>query len=93
MANILKKEPHNPHYLDTHAVILYKEKNYAQAQVILEKIAQQEPHDATIMKHLAKVEFKLGNKKRAQVALDCATRYAHAHEKKECESLLKRWNL
>ena len=93
LAKVLKKEPHNPHYLDTQAVILYKEKKYPQAYDLLQKLAKLVPEDATIMKHLAKVQFKLGNKLQARAALDCATKYANVHEKKECESLLKRWKL
>ena len=93
LATVLTKEPNNPHYLDTHAVILYKEKKYQQAYDLLQKLAKQIPEDATIMKHLAKVQFKLGNKLEARAALDCATKYANVHEKKECESLLKRWKL
>jgi len=93
LARVLKKEPNNPHYLDTRAVILYNEKNYQQAYDLLQKIAKQEPNDATIMKHLAKVQFKLGNKLQARATLDHATKYASMQEKKECESLLKRWKL
>jgi len=93
IATVLKKEPYNPHYLDTHALILYKEKKYDQAHALLQKLAKVEPNDPTIIKHLAKVQFKLGNKKQACIELNKATQYAHAHEKKECESLLKRWNL
>lgn len=93
VAKALKKDPKNPHYLDTQAVILYKEKKYDQAHKLLQKLAQAEPHDATIMKHLAKVQFKMGNKDQARTILSQATLCADAQEKKACESLLKRWKL
>ena len=67
--------------------------NFCMDYDLLQKLAKQIPDDATIIKHLAKVQFKLGNKLAARATLDSATKYANVHEKKECESLLKRWKL
>lgn len=93
IAKVLAKDPHNPHYLDTQAVILYKEKKYTKAQNLLKQLAKEIPGDATIIKHLAKVHYKLGDKKTARSTIDQAIQYASAAEKKECESLIERWNI
>ena len=53
----------NPYFLDTHALILYKEKKYDQAQQILEQLALHE--NGTILLHLAKVHYALNNKENA----------------------------
>jgi tetratricopeptide (TPR) repeat protein len=76
----------NPYFLDTQAVILYKEKKYSQAHIILEKL---EPHNnGTMMLHLAKVHYALNNKENA----DIITKKAQAlvknnHEKKALEKM------
>lgn len=93
IAQVLDKDPLNPHYLDTQALILYKEKQYDKAHTLLSSLAEQLPHDATIIKHLAKVHYKLGNSTVARSTINQAIQYANALEKKECESLIKRWNL
>ena len=50
----------NPYFLDTHALILYKEKKYPQAQHILEQLAHH--NNSTMLLHLAKVHYSLNNK-------------------------------
>lgn len=50
----------NPYFLDTQALILYKEKKYPQAQNILEKLVDQ--NNSTMLLHLAKVHYSLNNK-------------------------------
>jgi tetratricopeptide (TPR) repeat protein len=76
----------NPYFLDTKAVILYKEKKYDQAQNILEKLDHH--NNGTILLHLAKVHYALNNKENA----DIFTQKAHAltknsHEKKAVKKM------
>jgi tetratricopeptide (TPR) repeat protein len=76
----------NPYFLDTQAVILYKEKKYDQAYNILEKLDHH--NNGTILLHLAKVHYALNNKENA----DIFTQKAHAlvknsHEKKSVEKM------
>jgi len=71
----------NPYFLDTQALILYKEKKYEAAQQILEKLVLH--NNGTMLLHLAKVHYALNNKENA----DTFTKKAHAvvkncHEKK-----------
>lgn len=63
MNKALAKDKNNPYFLDTHALILYKQKKYAHAQHILEQLHTN--HTATSLLHLAKVHYKLNNKKEA----------------------------
>lgn len=53
----------NPYFLDTQAFILYKEKQYAQAQQILEPLAH--TNNGTMLLHLAKVHYALNNTENA----------------------------
>jgi tetratricopeptide (TPR) repeat protein len=71
----------NPYFLDTQALILYKEKQYTQAQQILEPLIN--INNSTILLHLAKVHYALNNKENA----DTFTKKAQSlvknnHEKK-----------
>jgi len=59
MCTVLKQIPDNPHFLDTQALIYYKQEKYVKALALLKKIAEQEPDDPTIIKHLAKTYHKL----------------------------------
>ena len=81
----LNKAPQNPYFLDTKALILYKEKKYTQALEILEKIADTE--NSTILLHLAKVHYALNNKEIAGTF----TQKAQALAEHDCEkkSLIK----
>ena len=93
MKTILKQDRTNPHYLDTQALIYYKQKKYAKAAKILKKLATIESHDCTILTHLSKVEYKQGNKTKALSLLQKAE--AHARTKNEinqCKKLHNRWN-
>lgn len=76
----------NPYFLDTQAVILYKEKKYSQAHAILQKLENH--NNGTMMLHLAKVHYALNNKENA----DIFTKKAQAlinnnHEKKALEKM------
>jgi predicted Zn-dependent protease len=76
----------NPYFLDTHAVILYKERKYEEAHNILANLAI--CNNGTMLLHLAKVHYALNNKENA----DMFTQKAHAvakndHEKKAIEKM------
>lgn len=49
----LLQEPNNPYYLDTQAVICYKDNNLAQAEALLNASAQLLPEDDRVSKHVA----------------------------------------
>src|SRR6266852_6130936 len=55
----------NSYFLDTHAVILYKEKKYEDAQQILEQLTSY--NNGTMLLHLAKVHYALNNKENANI--------------------------
>ncbi len=63
----LSAEPDNIHFLDTKAVILCAQKEYTKAIEILKPIAQKEPHDPTILSHLAHAYEALGNHADAEI--------------------------
>lgn len=76
----------NPYFLDTHAVILYKEKKYNQAQEILEKLTHH--NNGTILLHLAKVHYALNNKENADIFTQKAQAIVkNSHEKKAVEKM------
>lgn len=54
----LTQESQNPYYLDTQAVIYYKQNNYKQAQALLEVSARLLPEEASVSKRLAKCCLK-----------------------------------
>jgi len=55
----------NPYFLDTLALIFYKEQNYKKAQQTLQPIAHIE--NSTILLHLAKINYALNNKENADI--------------------------
>jgi len=82
----LQSDSSNPYFLDTQALILYKEKKYPQAQEILEKLTIH--NNSTMLLHLAKVHYSLNNKEIA----DTFTKKAEAvvknnHEKKALKKM------
>ncbi len=79
----LAKNPSDPHYLDTQAMIYYKQKNYRRAAALLEKIVQTTPHDYTILLHLGKTYRKLGKEPQAELTFKTAKKYAHNYQEKE----------
>lgn len=62
ISKVIKIEPDNPHYLDTLAVINYKNDKIKDAVSILEKAHKLEPEDALIKKHLTKYRKALYEK-------------------------------
>ncbi|MGB8367537.1 MAG: tetratricopeptide repeat protein, partial [Candidatus Babeliales bacterium] len=88
----LCKEPNNPHFLDTQAVIFYQQKKYTQAQKLLKQLVQKIPDDATILIHLAQVLYMLDNKDEALTTIQQAeTKAKYQHEKKTINQLNKEW--
>lgn len=84
---------HNPHFLDTQAVILYKQKKYDQAQKLLQALNEKNGNDSSILINLAKTQYKLGNRQLAQQTLAQAEQHAKsAYEKKKVSTLNIRWN-
>lgn len=82
----LKTDPTNPYFLDTQAVILYKEKKYKQAQDILEKLAHL--NNGTMLLHLAKVNYALNNKENADIFTQKAQPLVkNNHEKKALKKM------
>lgn len=88
----LKKDKNNPHFLDTKAVVLYKQGKYRQALKILKPIAKAMPEDSTVLIHLAKTYRKLGDVTQACSILDNAKKCAvHPYEKQTSSALLSQW--
>lgn len=82
----------NPHFLDTQAVIFYKQKEYDKALKLLQPIAQKLPQDSSILIHLAKTYDKLGQYDNARATIDQAQKYAHtSYEKKTANALALQW--
>ncbi len=89
----LAKDSHNPHFLDTQAVIWYKQREYKKAETLLKKLAAQEPRDHFIQLHLAKTENKLGKQKQSVASLKKALTCAQTeNEKTICKTLLRTFN-
>lgn len=63
IAIALKKDPKNPHYLDTQSHIYYKNHDYKQASKIIEILAQDLPDDPHIIKHAKKIGLAIAEKK------------------------------
>jgi len=85
----LAKEPNNAQFLDTQAMVYYKQKKYPQAATLFEEIVKTAPHDYTILIHLGKTYTKLGKQKQAQLTLKEAKKYAHnQQEKEQCKKFL-----
>lgn len=91
---VLAVDPHNPHFLDTQAVVYYKEKKFDAARDILVRIAKANPSDSMIKIHLAKVEFKKGNTSGALDTIKSAQgNVREGYEKCTVEKLCKKWSL
>jgi tetratricopeptide (TPR) repeat protein len=88
----LQKNKNNPHFLDTQAVVLLKQKSYEQALATFKKCIQLAPDDVHILTNLSKALYQMGDKNGALGALEKAQKLAkHDHEKQECISLLACW--
>lgn len=88
----LKKDPYNPHFLDTKAAILYKQKKYKEAFEIQHTLINNNKSDVTIMIHYAKIQYALGNTEQAIKHLNVAYNNAHTSEIEKINLLRKRWN-
>jgi len=79
----------NPYFLDTQAVILYKEKKYEDAQKILEQLTTY--NNGTMLIHLAKVHYALNNKENADIFTQKAQALAkNNYEKKAIGKMQQR---
>jgi len=88
----LRLEPSNQHYLDTRAVILYKQGEYDKAELLLSGLLAQTNHDGTIMLNLAKTKYKLGKVDEARTLLKQAQAVAHnMHERTTIATLEQKW--
>ncbi|GEM_PF-629898 len=88
----LKQYPDNPHFLDTQALIFYKQQKYDKALALLEKISKQEPNDATIMKHLAKLYKKSGQIERGVSCMERVVKLTYnKKKKKKYKKTVKLW--
>ena len=93
ITDALKKDPENPHFLDTQAYILYKQKDYDRAISLLQKAARTCPTDFTILTHLGKCHFHKGNTKLAMQSMRAAAKIAKTkHEKIKATNLITAWS-
>jgi tetratricopeptide (TPR) repeat protein len=89
----LAKDPHNPHFLDTKALILYNQNDFDQAAQLLQKAAQACPTDFTILNHLGKCQFKKGNTSLALQSMKAAAAVAkNDQEKLKANTLIASWS-
>lgn len=87
------KQSTNPHFLDTYALILYKQKKYDEAHKILTRIIPKAPQDSTILYHLAKTMQKKGLPAQAQSTLKNAINFCSlASDKESYKQCLEKWN-
>lgn len=94
MAEILKRNNTDPHFLDTHALILYKKADYNGALALLQRLQSTAPHDATIALHLAQTHYKLNDKPAAHTTLRNAQAMAKStYEKNKIAQLADKWKL
>ena len=88
----LKNAPDNPHFLDTQALIYYRQGKYVKALALLEKIAKIEPDDTTILKHLAKTYTKLNMPDQGVIHIEKVIKLTYdKKKKKKYEQLARNW--
>lgn len=63
-AKVVKQFPDNETYLDTYAWVLYKQRDYAGAKDVLDKIISKST-DGSIIEHYGDIVYQLGDKERA----------------------------
>ncbi len=89
----LAKDPRNPHFLDTQAIIWHKKKEFKKAYDTLVVVAQQVPHDSLIHYHLAKAAHHLGENSLAQSSVEKAIALSSNQKDKErYKNYLHAWN-
>lgn len=92
MQIVLKDDPGNPHFLDTQALILYRQGKYEHAVALLEEIVKKEPDDVTVVKHLARTYQKLGRLKQGVACLERVVTLTYDKNKKQkYQQVLNRW--
>jgi tetratricopeptide (TPR) repeat protein len=64
-ARLIKLEPENPTYLDTHGWVLYVRGEYAAALPLLEKAVRLNSSNGTILEHYGDVLYKVGRNEEA----------------------------
>lgn len=82
----------NPHLMDTHAVVLFEQGQYAKAKDLLTKALALAPNDATIILHLAQVAHQEGDLVHAQELLEQGKKEAfYDHEHHMAKKLYTTW--
>lgn len=94
IADALQQDPDNPHFLDTQALIWYKENNLEQAHNQLQQLMQKTKNDWYIYAHSAKISHKMGNKQQAKESLNQAIALTpYEHKKKKYQHRIIAWQL
>jgi predicted Zn-dependent protease len=90
----LAQDPTNIHYQDTRAFIWYKKREYQKAAQLLTQLIANDASDATILLHLAKVQYKLGKNTEAYTLIQRACITAqNVYEKHMIAQLKQKWHL
>lgn len=93
IAQALRLDPSNQHYLDTRAVILYKQGAYEKAELLLSGLLTQTENDGTILLNLAKAKYKLGKLEEAYSLVQQAQPVVHnTHEHITLKKLEQKWH-
>lgn len=94
LMNIVLKKDKNPHFVETRALILYKQKKYNEANKLLAALAKKIPQDATILYRLAKTMYKNGTIQAAYTTLQQAINFCSIlDDKTKYQECLKRWGI
>ncbi len=89
---VLKKDK-NPHFIETRALILYKQKKYDEAYKLLTALTKKMPQDASVLYHLAKTMHKKGDTKAAYAMLQQAINFCSiSNDKTKYQKCLQQWN-
>lgn len=93
LIDVVLKKSTSPHFLDTKALVLYKKKQYKKALKVLQAIEPQMTDDFSILKHLAKTHYRLGNKDEAVKIINKGLQVAqYDYEKKKANFMIAQWN-
>lgn len=93
MNTVLKKESNNPYFIDTQALIFYKQEKYEKALALLQKALEKAPQNATILRHLGETYYKIGKTDSALTAMkEAQALTTNKHEKAKCTHILNCWN-
>lgn len=60
-AQLIKNNPDNPSFLDTHAWVLYKQKKYREARKMMERVIGSGKANATHLEHFGDILYQLGD--------------------------------